>query len=411
VILRHYNKARHYFYLAIMVCDLLGVKTLLRAFKDIHTAAKTGKLSLTLQGEQWHYYFLDGRFLFASGGPHRVRRWQRALTRHCPHWRIDIQGGIPKGLWEYQLLHRAVSSGSLEVSTGKAILAAIAAEVLFTSLRPTDITCQWTPSHHPPQHESRLALSPKEFRRLFDSVLGLWQQWQGLGLTYISPDHAALWTGKTGDSKHALTTRSARTFFNGQYTLWDIAQRQRRSLSDLTRTLHHFINQGTLQLRDIGDLPSPIEQMQMVAAAVAPPRRTIAYIDDSATAGAYLRQIIEPQGFELMFIQNPLQNLPLLLKQQPELIFLDLNMPLIHGCDFCSFLRKTSIFQATPIVILTNSDGTVDRLRANLSGASDFLAKPAQKQDILQVLDKYIQSMPLTSANGQLFNSHRSTLR
>ncbi len=393
-----------------MVCNLPGVNTLLRALKDIHTATKTGKLSLNLQGEQWHYYFIDGRFLFASGGPHRVRRWQRALNRHCPHWRIDIQGGIPKGLWEYQLLHRAVASGSLELTTGKAILAAIAAEVLFTSLRPTEIRYHWTPSHQQGQRESRLALSPKEFRRLFDSVLALWQQWQALGLTYISPDHAALWTGKSSDSSQSLTARSARTFFNGQYTLWDIAQRQRRSLADLTRTLHHFINQGTLQLREIGDLPSPLEQMQMVAAAVAPPRRTIAYIDDSTTAGAYLRQIIEPQGFELMFIQNPLQDLPLLLKQQPELIFLDLNMPLIHGCDFCSFLRKTSVFQATPIVILTNSDGTVDRVRANLSGASDFITKPAQRRDVMQVLDKYIQSMPLTSANGQLFKAYRSTV-
>nr|WP_286186397.1 response regulator [Geitlerinema sp. P-1104] len=149
----------------------------------------------------------------------------------------------------------------------------------------------------------------------------------------------------------------------------------------------------------------------MVAAAVAPPCRTLAYIDDSPTAGEYLRKIIEPRGFRLMFIQNPLQDLPLLLKEQPELIFLDLNMPLIHGSDFCSFLRKTSVFQATPIIILSQSDGTIDRVRANLCGASDFLSKPARPNQVMQVVEKHVQSLPLTSANGQLFGSYRSSLR
>ncbi len=394
-----------------MVCHLPGVNTLLRAFANIHKSAKTGKLSITVRGEQWHYYFLQGRFLFAWGGQHRVRRWQRALSRHCPHWRLDVQGATPKGLWEYQLLHRAVSSQTLELSTGKAVLGAIAAEVLFATLTPKDLTCKWTDSGQIEPHESHLGLSPKEFQRLLTSVRDLWQQWQAMGLTYICPDQAPLWTGKTADSDLSLTATSVRTLFNGQYTLWDIAQRQRRSLTYLTRTLHHFVEQGTLQLRQVDDLPSPFEQMQMVAAAVAPPCRTLAYIDDSPTAGEYLRKIIEPRGFRLMFIQNPLQDLPLLLKEQPELIFLDLNMPLIHGSDFCSFLRKTSVFQATPIIILSQSDGTIDRVRANLCGASDFLSKPARPNQVMQVVEKHVQSLPLTSANGQLFGSYRSSLR
>jgi two-component system, chemotaxis family, response regulator PixG len=92
----------------------------------------------------------------------------------------------------------------------------------------------------------------------------------------------------------------------------------------------------------------------------------------------------------VLTILNPLQGISILLDRKPDLLFLDLIMPNTNGYELCTFLRKTSAFQDTPIVILTGNDGVVDRVRAKLTGASEFLSKPPESARVLQVIEKYL---------------------
>ena len=64
-------------------------------------------------------------------------------------------------------------------------------------------------------------------------------------------------------------------------------------------------------------------------------------------------------------------------------------MPNANGYEICSQLRKLSVFRNTPIVILTGNDGIVDRVRAKMVGASDFLSKPVKQEVVLEVIRKY----------------------
>ncbi|MDC0833767.1 hypothetical protein AY599_21775 [Leptolyngbya valderiana BDU 20041] len=375
-----------------MVCHLPGIATLAQAFSDIQQHEKTGKLVLSGQGDRWQYYFLDGQLLYSLGGRHRVRRWNRALAQHCPHWRLDLDSVSSTGLWEYHLLHRACQLDESSAVRLRGVVASVAREVLFGAFDTPEATLNWIPIARPETVSQVEASLPKpQFDRLFQEVADLWQQWQGMGLSYIDPDDAPRWQARpetpAGLSQSSL---SVRQLLGGQHTLWDIAHKRKRSLAYLTRTLHHFVRQGTLEFCRLPDLPSPFEQRQLVAAAVEGARSTIACIDDSPVVGERLRQILEPAGYRVLKIQHPLQEMATLLAEQPELIFLDLTMPVIHGCDFCAFLRKTSVFQATPIVILTSSDGTIDRVRANLSGASEFLSKPPKPERVLEVVRTYL---------------------
>ena len=93
----------------------------------------------------------------------------------------------------------------------------------------------------------------------------------------------------------------------------------------------------------------------------------------------------------MLTITNPLQGISILLDRKPDLIFLDLVMPNTNGYELCTFLRKTSAFQNTPIVILTGHDGVIDRVRAKLSGSSEFLAKPPEPDKVLQVVERFLE--------------------
>jgi two-component system, chemotaxis family, response regulator PixG len=120
------------------------------------------------------------------------------------------------------------------------------------------------------------------------------------------------------------------------------------------------------------------------------PRSLIACIDDSPAIGQIMESILSSQGYEVLSILNPLQGISILLERKPDLIFLDLVMPNTNGYELCTFLRKTTSFQETPIIILTGNDGVIDRVRAKLTGASEFLGKPPEPQKVLQMVHKYL---------------------
>jgi two-component system, chemotaxis family, response regulator PixG len=95
-------------------------------------------------------------------------------------------------------------------------------------------------------------------------------------------------------------------------------------------------------------------------------------------------------------VQDSMRAIATLLSRKPELIFLDLVMPNTNGYEICSQLRKVSAFRDTPIVILTGNDGIIDRVRAKVVGASDFLSKPVDAATVLEVTNRYLQQAQAT---------------
>jgi CheY-like chemotaxis protein len=136
----------------------------------------------------------------------------------------------------------------------------------------------------------------------------------------------------------------------------------------------------------------------------------VACIDDSPAVGRMLTQILNLSGYEALTITNPLKGITTLLDRKPDLIFLDLMMPNTNGYEICSILRKTSIFKDTPIIILTQSDCTIDRVRAKLVGSSGFLTKPIEPNKIVKVVDKYLDQDKVTPSPIKESNSPFSGL-
>jgi chemotaxis family two-component system response regulator PixG len=100
--------------------------------------------------------------------------------------------------------------------------------------------------------------------------------------------------------------------------------------------------------------------------------------------------ILTKAGYQFLGIQDSVQVLPALLEHKPDLIFLDLVMPVANGYEVCSQIRRISLFKNTPVVILTGNDGIVDRVRAKMVGSTDFLGKPIEAERVLAVLRKYL---------------------
>jgi chemotaxis family two-component system response regulator PixG len=119
-------------------------------------------------------------------------------------------------------------------------------------------------------------------------------------------------------------------------------------------------------------------------------RPLVACVDDSPTICRSLEEILTHQGYRFVGIQESLTAVLNLIKSKPDFIFLDLLMPKVNGYEICSQIRKTPSLKDVPVVILTGKDGIVDRMRAKLVGATDFLGKPVEAEKVLNVLHKYL---------------------
>ena len=130
-----------------------------------------------------------------------------------------------------------------------------------------------------------------------------------------------------------------------------------------------------------------IVQLQIQTESNSSRRGTIACIDDSRQIIKVMKKIITKIGYDYIGIQEPLEALPALISSKPDLIFLDIEMPLLNGYEICGKIRKISSLKNTPVVILTSKDGLIDRARAKFSGTTKFLAKPLQINKIIEAIE------------------------
>ncbi len=71
---------------------------------------------------------------------------------------------------------------------------------------------------------------------------------------------------------------------------------------------------------------------------------------------------------------------------RPALVLLDLSMPLVNGFEVLQWIRAEADLQALPVFVLTSSDNEDDRERASRLGASGYLVKPGQPDNLGDLL-------------------------
>lgn len=179
----------------------------------------------------------------------------------------------------------------------------------------------------------------------------------------------------------------------GKHTLRDLAIKLKQNVLPVTRSLLPFILKGVIELVEVPDLP----MLQLIhgknvssSTPNVPKRPLVACIDDSPQVCQMLEQMLVPNGFRCLKIQDPIQALPNLIQNKPDLIFLDLIMPVINGYEMCTQIRRISTFTNTPIIILTSQDGLLDRIRTRVIGATEFISKPITVDKTMALIRKYL---------------------
>ncbi|PSB47691.1 response regulator [Cyanosarcina cf. burmensis CCALA 770] len=388
-----------------MMTEPIASNDFVNHFNTLKQERFSGQLLLKSPLEQeWIVYLFLGRILYASGGNHTVRRWYRALKSHCPQ--VDIQqlklsavlsnaSNSSDNCWECHLLNAGIEKQQITREQAGKTIAAIVSEVMFDITQAMHVTYQSkTDNIALPQ------LALLDPGQILSEVQQIWQLWQKAKVADRSPNKAAVINQpeQLQEQVSPAVYQNLTKLLDGQRTLRDLAVVMNRDVKDVICSLLPYIQAGLVELIDIPDLASPVAP----AAPATPPPSTpsgkgplIACVDDSPLVCQSMEQILTANGYRFFAVQDSLRAIAGLLSRKPDLIFLDLVMPNTNGYEICSQLRKVSAFRITPIIILTGNDGIIDRVRAKIVGASDFLSKPVDAETVLSVTSKHLNSNSL----------------
>ncbi|VEP14958.1 Response regulator containing a CheY-like receiver domain and a GGDEF domain [Hyella patelloides LEGE 07179] len=114
-------------------------------------------------------------------------------------------------------------------------------------------------------------------------------------------------------------------------------------------------------------------------------------IDDSTTILKEIFRFLDQEKFAVTAITDPVKAVPIIFRSEPDLILLDITMPKINGYKLCSLLRDSDNCNQTPIIMVSGNTGFIDKTRAKLVGATDYLTKPFTQEELTAIIEKYLK--------------------
>ncbi len=389
-------------------------KDLIAEFNHIKADCFSGNLIIQIADTpSWMLYFSGGLLAGISGGIDAIDRWKRNLALASLNVPLDR-------------LIKSTNDREIFLNSNKIAQECIAKEVLFDIIQFSQnkedrLSYRFIPvSDKNTQVQSALPLL--EIQPILTATIQAWQQWGKYGLSLYAPSLFPIIQDSTqiGSFDSDKDLQYLIDSIDGTKSLRSLAIQHQKNLIDVVIPLlpllklkiinlstskksgaelaiHTRKNIGTeAALADSGIGQSTQIEISLPAHSLQERTMTksiplIACIDDSLSVYMSMEKIITEYGYRCFGIQDPLRIITGLLKNKPDLIFLDLVMPITNGYEVCEQIRKTPSLAHIPIVILTGSDGLIDRVRTKFVGANSFLGKPIQVAAVTKMIDKYLE--------------------
>jgi len=120
-------------------------------------------------------------------------------------------------------------------------------------------------------------------------------------------------------------------------------------------------------------------------------RRKLLLVEDRPESRDIVCQVLAPLGFEILTAEDGCEGLEMAQSQTPDLILSDLKMPVMDGFELIRQLRSSEPFKGVPIIALSASAYERDRAQSQEYGATEFLAKPVDINQLLATMQTHLQ--------------------
>ena len=106
----------------------------------------------------------------------------------------------------------------------------------------------------------------------------------------------------------------------------------------------------------------------------------ILLVEDDEVIRQQVKKMLEQWGYEVVLVEDFMEVLSIFVKEEPQLVLMDIGLPLFNGYHWCQEIRKVS---KVPIMFLSSRDQAMDIVMAINMGGDDFVTKPFDQNVLL----------------------------
>ena len=119
--------------------------------------------------------------------------------------------------------------------------------------------------------------------------------------------------------------------------------------------------------------------------------KKVLVVDDDPTMTTLLAKVLKDNDFQVKAVNEAVEGLEYAMAHKPDLIILDVMMPIVNGFNFCRLLKQEKDQKDIPILLLTARDQMKDIEIGLEMGAEAYLIKPLNTDELLKTI-KVIES-------------------
>ncbi|WP_250123043.1 response regulator [Chroococcidiopsis sp. CCMEE 29] len=338
--------------------------------------------------QSWFIFFLNGQIVYVIDSDSSLSRLRDYLCHYQLETSLDrivISSLVADNAPEYGYLWALLEHHILTPAQGRSIIQGIVHETLFDllSLHQGFFIFDRGPTLAP-------QLTTFEISSLVRKIMKQVQEWKQLHPHIQSPSQC-LAIADFIQLRQALpeaTANNLEHWADGKTSLRQLARYLNRDILTVAKAIYPFVKHGWIQLH----YPAMSATTKPKGLQLAPEAKIpyIVCIDDGSVICKAVESTLKLHGYEAIGCNNPLEALSLVFQFKPDLILCDIVMPELDGYELCAMLRRSSIFRQTPIIMLTAKDLFIDRVKARMVGATDYLTKPFADSELLMLIEKHL---------------------
>jgi two-component system, chemotaxis family, response regulator PixG len=375
-----------------------------------------GFLMATHAEVNWFIYFVDGKIFYANHSVEPFERLELHLRRISKIHSLEISQQLYLDLrshfseaklesfypsCDYQAICSLVDKNRLSEQHSIELVRAITKEALRTFLLLTD-----THSRFIAKDKAEKVMWSSNFLLQVKDCQQENEAWRVLG-----PDITSSYQRPHLINGGASLTTEVRDRLNKILVGFDFHQLSlviNQDSLEIAKSLHKLINSGVVGLWEPREPLNRLPKTYNLSVAEAagslkanPPVTTaesnssskvykIVCIDDSPTVLREMNRFLDGDVFQIFPIIDSATALMKIMRINPDVILMDVGMPNIDGYKLCSLLRRNSMFKKVPIIMVTGNTGLIDRAKAKMSGANDYMTKPFTQAGLIEIIFKHL---------------------
>jgi CheY-like chemotaxis protein len=122
------------------------------------------------------------------------------------------------------------------------------------------------------------------------------------------------------------------------------------------------------------------------------PTRTILVVEDYDDTRLLLKKALEGIGYSVLEASNGQEAVDIAGRKHPDLILMDLDLPILDGIAATQFIRQQTGLESVPIIAVTAYPMSFTHVKAFAKGCNEYMRKPIDMTELTNLVNRYLRA-------------------